>query len=110
MARRFREAIAMVESVGADRTVEWRHGLQPWVGIGTDPDDGRTHVAKRMADFYKLDFAPFAKYTPTGTAEQIADYLRPFVDAGATTLNIAPCGASAEIEIETVARIKELLA
>jgi len=107
--RRFREAVAIVEAAGADRDVNWRHGLQPWIGIGADPDDGRTHVARRMANFYKLDFAPFAKYTPTGTPQQIADYLRPFVDAGATTLNLAPCGASPEIEIETVARVKELL-
>lgn len=107
--RRFREGTALAESVSDGRDVAWRHGLQLWVGAGKDADDGRTHVAQRMADFYKLDFNVFAKYTPTGSAEQIAEYLHPFVEAGARTLNVTPCGASPEIEIETVARVKDLL-
>lgn len=37
------------------------------------------------------------------------DYLRPFVEAGATTLNLTPCGASPELEIEAVAQVKEHL-
>jgi hypothetical protein len=62
-----------------------------------------------MTKFYKLDFELFAKYTPMGTAEQIAEFLQPFVEAGATTLNLTPCGANPELEVETVAQVKELL-
>ncbi len=107
--RRFAEGIEIVESIGADRAPDWRHGLQLWIGVGTDVDDGRAQVSRRMAEFYKLDFEAFAKYTPTGTAEQIAEYLYPFVEAGASTLNLTPCGADPHLEIETVAEISQLL-
>jgi hypothetical protein len=102
--------VGAVEAVGAGRDVEWRHGLQLWIGVGTDPDDGRTYVADRMRRFYKMDFEPFARYTPTGTAQQIAAFLAPYVEAGATLLNLTPCGVSRHVEIETVAEVKRLLA
>ena len=107
--RRFREAIGIVESSGEGRVLDWHHGLQLWVGVGKDAEEGRDHVARKMAKFYKLDFSLFEKYTPTGDAKQIAEYLRPFVEAGATTLNLTPCGANREIEFETVAEVKEIL-
>lgn len=107
--RRFAEGIEIVESVGADRGPDWRHGLQLWIGVGTDAEDGRVHVSRRMAQFYKLDFDAFAKYTPTGTAEQIAEYLYPFVEAGASTLNLTVCGSDPHLEIETVAEISQLM-
>ncbi|MEM7274783.1 MAG: LLM class flavin-dependent oxidoreductase [Actinomycetota bacterium] len=108
-ARRFREGIELVEATGQDRTVRWRHGIQLWVGVGRDPEDARGHIAGRMAEFYKLDFERFARYTPLGTAEDIAEFLRPYVDGGATTLNLAPCGPDRETELATIAKVKELL-
>ena len=107
--RRFREGTEIVETIGADRSVSWQHGLQIWLGVGANAEDGRVHVARRMTQFYKLDFEAFAKYTPTGTARQIADDLRPFVEAGATHLNLTACGADRHAEIEAVAEIRRLL-
>ena len=98
-----------VESIGADRSVSWQHGLQIWLGVGANAEDGRAHVARRMTQFYKLDFEAFAKYTPTGTPHQIANDLRPFVEAGATHLNLTACGADRHAEIEAVAEIRRLL-
>jgi len=63
----------------------------------------------RLAEFYKLDFEAFAKYTPTGTAEQIAEYLYPFVEAGASTLSLTVCGPDSHDEIEAVSAINQLL-
>ena len=107
--RRFHQAISLIEAAGAERSVDWQHGLQLWVGVGETPEDGTAYVASGMSKFYNLDFAPFAKYTPTGTAQQIADFLHPYVEAGATTLNLTPCGADHAIEVETVAEVKRLL-
>ena len=104
------EGIDIVESARDAPEGGWRHGLQMWVGIGDDPDDSRTHIARRMTDFYKLDFSVFERYTPLGTAEQIAEFLHPFVEAGATTLNLAPCGPDRLTEYETLAEVKRLLA
>ena len=109
-ARRFAEGIARVESMRDRPDGGWRHGLQLWVGIGSDRDEARSHIARRMSDFYKLDFAVFERYTPLGTAEQIVEFLAPYVDAGATTLNLAPCGPDRLTEYETLAEVKRLLA
>ena len=89
--------------------MEWHHGIQLWVGVGTTADEGRAHVARGMTKCYNLDFSLFEKYTPIGNAQQIADYLAPFVEAGATTLNLTPCGANPEIELDTIAEVKQLL-
>ena len=107
--RRFREGIEIVESVGAGRDLEWQHGLQTWVGVGPSAEEGRRHVAKRMEAFYQLDFELFARYTPTGTPEEIAEFLEPYVAAGARTLNLTPCGPDRESEIDAVAQVGELL-
>ncbi len=112
-ARRFADGINMIESQDDDRDTPWRHGIQLWVGVGEGANpqvDARTHVAERMSRFYKLDFELFAKYTPLGTAEQIAEFLHPYVEAGASTLNLAPCGANRQLELETMAAVKKLLA
>ncbi|MFV0259923.1 MAG: LLM class flavin-dependent oxidoreductase [Acidimicrobiales bacterium] len=106
---RFRRGTDLVERLGADREVTWRHGIQTWVGVGADADEGRSHVAERMTAFYKIDFAAFARYTPVGTPGQIADFLGPYVDAGATTVSLTPCGAGGDAETEGMARVAELL-
>ena len=107
--RRFAEGVARVETVGAGRSVEWQHGLQLWLGAGASPEEGRSHVAMAMERFYRMRFEPFERYTPCGTAADIAEFLQPYVDAGASTLNLTPCGPDRATEIETVAEVKQLL-
>ncbi len=107
--RRFAEGVARVGAAGAGRDVEWQHGLQLWLGVGASPAEGRTHVAATMERFYRMSFEPFARYTPCGTAADIAEFLQPYVDAGATTLNLTPCGPDRAAEIDTVAEVKQLL-
>ena len=107
--RRFAEGTVRVEEVGGDRDVQWRHGLQLWLGVGTSPTKGREHVAATMERFYRMSFEPFERYTPCGTPEGITEFLQPYVDAGAVTLNLTPCGPDRNTEIETVAEVKQLL-
>ncbi|MFN3257802.1 MAG: LLM class flavin-dependent oxidoreductase [Ilumatobacter sp.] len=107
--RRFAEGCRRAEEIGGDRRVEWQHGLQVWVGVGRDAGDARSHVANGMERFYKLPFSAFERYTPMGSAEQIADFLVPYVDAGATMLNLTPCGVDRDVELTTIAEVKRLL-
>ena len=107
--RRFAEGVATVEAAGAGRDVEWQHGLQLWLGVGDSPEEGRSHVAVTMERFYRMSFEPFERYTPCGTAEDIAEFLQPYVAAGATTLNLTPCGPDRSAEIEAAAEVKQLL-
>ncbi|MEO1055396.1 MAG: LLM class flavin-dependent oxidoreductase [Actinomycetota bacterium] len=108
-ARRFRVATARAERHRRAPEGGWRHGMQLWVGVGTSAADARSHVATKMESFYGVPFERFEKYTPMGTAEQIAEFLQPYVDAGATTLNLTPCGAGRESELETIAAVRALL-
>jgi alkanesulfonate monooxygenase SsuD/methylene tetrahydromethanopterin reductase-like flavin-dependent oxidoreductase (luciferase family) len=108
-SRRFAEGAERAEEIGTDRDVTWTHGLQVWVGVGDDIADARPHVAAGMENFYKLPFRAFEKYTPMGSAEQIAEFLAPYVEAGASTLNLTPCGADRDTELATIAHVKRLL-
>ena len=107
--RRFTKATALVEQAGSDRQVVWQHGLQTWVGVGEDRADARSHVAQGMATFYGLPFEPFEKYTPMGTADDIVEFLAPYVDAGAQTLNLTPCGPDRATEVAVMAEVAERL-
>ena len=111
-ADRFTAGVARAADVAErhGRSLHWRHGYQISVGIGSDPDEGRIHVAGAMQRFYRMPFEPFARFTPCGTAEQIAAELAPFVEAGAVDLNIKPCAATPLAELDAVAEIKQLLA
>lgn len=112
-ARRMAEGIQLVEAAAADAERgsgrEWHHGIQLWVGVGSDPVDARRHVADGMANFYKMPFEPFERYTPLGTATDIAEFLAPYVAAGAATLNLTPVGPDRATELETIAEVKRLL-
>ena len=100
------DGVARVEEIGAGRDVAWQHGLQLWLGVGASPAEGRSHVAETMERFYRMSFEPFERYTPCGTAADIAGFLQPYVDAGAGALNLTPCGPDRATEIETVAEVK----
>lgn len=106
---RFATATAMAEEIGADREVGWQHGLQVWVGLDSTREAARTHVGEAMQGFYRTDFERFERYTPYGTAEQVAEFLAPYAEAGATILNLTPCGPDRATEVEMLAEITRLL-
>ena len=110
--RRFAEGVERTESIGErhGRSPRWQHGLQIWVGVGSSMEAGRAHVARAMEAFYRIDFEAFERYTPSGTAADIAAFLAPYVEAGASALNLTPCGADRDEEIATIAEVKRLLA
>lgn len=58
---------------------------------------------------YKIPFERFERYSPYGSAADIADHLAPYVAAGCRHLNIMPIADSTEAAIEGVAEIREKL-
>jgi alkanesulfonate monooxygenase SsuD/methylene tetrahydromethanopterin reductase-like flavin-dependent oxidoreductase (luciferase family) len=108
-AERFAQGVAEVERLAPERAAPWLHGLQLWVGVGDTPSDGRQWVAEGLQSFYKMPFAPFERYTPCGTAADIAAFLRPYVTGGARMLNLTPVGPSREAEIDAMADVARLL-
>ncbi len=112
-AKRFREAteivVAHARSAGRGE-VDWRHGMQVWVGCDSDRDAARARLASRMQEFYGgTPFERFERYSPYGSAAEIADFLAPYVEAGCRHLNLMPVADSEEAGVDTIAEVAERL-
>lgn len=86
------------------------HGLQVWVGVDDNRDAARGRLAKGMQSFYQTPFKAFEKYSPWGTASEIADFLLPYREAGCRLFNIMPIAENEQAGIDAVAEIRERLA
>ncbi len=109
---RFRTAVADCDRRATElgrAEVPWHHQLQPWVGLGTDREKARAAVAGTMKRFYGLPFEVFERYVPFGTVSEVADFLRPYVAAGAAQLNVTACVAPGEDALAAVAQLKVAL-
>ena len=63
-----------------------------------------------MESFYRIPYERFEKYSPFGTAEDVARFLLPYRDAGCRLINITAIAQSEEAAIDAVAEIKARLA
>ena len=109
--QRFANVVAEIDELATERPnpPAWQHGLQIWVGVGDDRKQARAHVAKGMEQMYQVPFENFEKYSPYGSATEIADFLIPYVQAGARILNICPRGPSEAYNIEIVNEVTRLV-
>ncbi len=108
-ARRYGEAIRQVESEGAGREVNWRHGLQVWVGLDEDRSRAREALAARMQGVYRIPFDRFERYCPYGSPEEVADFLAAYVEAGCREFNVMAVTGSTEGAVDGVGEIRERL-
>ncbi|MAI81091.1 MAG: LLM class flavin-dependent oxidoreductase [Deltaproteobacteria bacterium] len=110
--RRYAEVISQIKEHAQEanrKAVRWQHGLQIWVGIDSDRNSARARLAAQMESMYKIPFERFEKYSPYGSAEEVADFLRPYVAAGAQHLNLMAVTSSSEEAVERCAEIKARL-
>ena len=108
----FETRLAIVAQIAAeagrtDRCVH--HGLQPWVGIADNRADARAAVSSAMESLYQVPFERFERFTPYGTAEEVAAGLRPFVEVGCRFFNVAAQSPTANLAIEGLAEVRRLL-
>lgn len=105
------DAIRTVEEHGAvaGRDVDWKHGMTFWCGFGTDRSEARARVAPAMEGLYRTPFENFERYVPYGTPQEVAEFVAPFIDAGATTVNFIPFAGSDEAGIDAAAETRKLL-
>ncbi|MEM9176729.1 MAG: LLM class flavin-dependent oxidoreductase [Myxococcota bacterium] len=108
---------AVTQEIGAIASAErkwpvptaWDHGLQVWVGIDEDRTAARERLAREMQAFYRIPFDPFEKYSPSGSAEEVADFLAGYAEAGCRHFNVMPIAPTIEAGIEGVAEIRDRL-
>jgi alkanesulfonate monooxygenase SsuD/methylene tetrahydromethanopterin reductase-like flavin-dependent oxidoreductase (luciferase family) len=110
-ATRFASAARQVDERAAalGRPAPTLHGMQFWVGVDDDRAAARARLARGMQDFYRVPYERFEKYSPYGSAAEVAEFLMPYRDAGCTLFNIMPVAASEEAGIAAVAEIARLL-
>ena len=56
--------------------------MQVWCGLADSKEAARGCLAPVMQAYYQLPFERFERYCPYGTAEDIAEFLTPYVAAG----------------------------
>lgn len=110
--RRFTEAQEIIDAAAGEAgrgEIEWMHGMQVWVGVGSDRQEGAARARARMEQFYKIPFEAFEKYTQVGDPDDIAGQLAEYRDVGCRIFNITPCAESPEVAVEAVGRIGRAL-
>ena len=110
--RRFAEATERFAEVAAEAErdlAEPAHVLQLWAGFGDDPTTARRTVAPVLERAYGLPPERFERYVPCGRPADVAAALAPYLEAGATKVNIVPEGSGLEAGIEAVGEVGELL-
>jgi alkanesulfonate monooxygenase SsuD/methylene tetrahydromethanopterin reductase-like flavin-dependent oxidoreductase (luciferase family) len=110
-ARKFAEFVQAIETKADElgRKAPTEHGFEVWVGLADDADTARACIAPKMEALYKLPFEKFERLCPAGTPAQVADVLRPYVEAGARSLTLVPCSPSWEQAVDAVAEVRARL-
>jgi alkanesulfonate monooxygenase SsuD/methylene tetrahydromethanopterin reductase-like flavin-dependent oxidoreductase (luciferase family) len=112
-ANRFAAAVEMAaeEAERAGRAdPPSRHAMQVWCGLADSRESARACLAPAMEAFYQLPFERFERYCPYGTAEDVAEFLAPYVDAGCAEFNLIPRSPDDDQAVSGVARVRALLA
>jgi alkanesulfonate monooxygenase SsuD/methylene tetrahydromethanopterin reductase-like flavin-dependent oxidoreductase (luciferase family) len=88
----------------------FEHALNVWCGFGSTHEAARELLATQMQSFYQMPFEPFERYSPYGTPEDVAEFLRPYIGAGCSTFNVIPCAPDDDYAIAAVGELRTLLA
>lgn len=110
-ARRFERTREQILAAAADRgrpAPSW-FGVCVWCGLDGDAGQARKLAAAKMEPLYRLPYEQFQHLAPAGTPRQVAEFLCPYVEAGARHVTLIPAGRSVEAEIDAVAEVNEFL-
>lgn len=109
-ARRFGETRQRVLDAAAEegRKPDW-FGLTVWCGLDADPGVARERLGDQMQRLYHLPYEKFQHITAAGTPGQVADWLSPYVEAGAGSITIVPSAASLEAGVDAAADVRARL-
>jgi probable F420-dependent oxidoreductase len=84
-------------------------GLQLWHAVDDDRDAARSRLAHRMQSVYQIPYERFERYSPYGKAEEIAEFLAPYVEAGCSQFNLLPIQGDPEGTVAAGLAVREEL-
>ncbi len=105
-----RDQIAQEAEAAGRGHRQFEHALNVWCGFGATHEAAREPLATAMQSFYQMPFEPFERYSPFGTPEQVAEFLRPYVEAGCSSFNVIPCARDDDEAIAAVSDVRRFLA
>lgn len=108
--RQLQEVIAEAAIAAGRDPAAIELGMQFWMAVDDDREKAKQFVSRGMESTYRLPFERFERYTPFGSAREVAEFVAPFVEAGAKHLNLLPVQGSPEGNIEAAAAVREALA
>jgi alkanesulfonate monooxygenase SsuD/methylene tetrahydromethanopterin reductase-like flavin-dependent oxidoreductase (luciferase family) len=110
-----RRFASVVEQISEEASATGRdpqsfdHAINVWCGFGATREAAREPLATGMQTFYQMPFEPFERYSPYGTPEEVAEFLRPYVEAGCSAFNVVPCASDDETAIAAVGELRRQL-
>jgi alkanesulfonate monooxygenase SsuD/methylene tetrahydromethanopterin reductase-like flavin-dependent oxidoreductase (luciferase family) len=109
-ARRFAETRRRIleEAARLDRSPDW-FGVSVWCGLDEDRARARERLGHDMEALYHLPPDRFGHLSAAGTPEDVAEFLAPFVEGGATTVSIIPVAGDPDEGVAMAGRVRELL-
>jgi alkanesulfonate monooxygenase SsuD/methylene tetrahydromethanopterin reductase-like flavin-dependent oxidoreductase (luciferase family) len=87
----------------------FEHALNVWCGFGATREAARAPLAAAMQTMYQMPFEPFERHSPYGRPEEVAEFLRPYVEAGCSRFNVIPCASDHESAFAAVGELRRLL-
>jgi alkanesulfonate monooxygenase SsuD/methylene tetrahydromethanopterin reductase-like flavin-dependent oxidoreductase (luciferase family) len=106
-ARRYGETRQAILQAAADRgrpAPSW-FGVSVWCGLDEVPGRAMGLVAAKMEPLYRLPYENFQRLAPAGPPAQVAEFLFPYLDAGARHITLIPASRSVEAGIDAVAEV-----
>lgn len=106
---RFREAGEQVAAAAAAAGRDpsgLELGMQFWTTVADSRDEARAQVSAGMESMYRLPFERFERYTPFGTAREVAEFIVPYAEAGARHVNLIATQDTPEEGIERAAEVR----
>lgn len=110
--RRFKEArerIAEAAQEAGRDPAAIEMGVQVWVGVHPERDVARALLGSRMEDFYRRPFDSFERYAAYGPPQAIAEFLAPYVEAGARHVHLILGEVDQEKVVESALEVRDAL-
>jgi probable F420-dependent oxidoreductase len=109
---RFRQARELIDAAALEAgrdpsSIEL--GIQFWTSVAADRSRARDTVSASMEAMYRLPFERFERYTPFGTAAEVAAFIAPYVEAGARHINLIGVQATPEEGVDRGAEVQQAL-